>query len=558
MTKISVSVKISIFALATAMIFIGTMAFSGYNSVFNSLYKEAGENNAITARLLAESISKAISVAAETDSRDACVRKGVLSVTPADKVDVSSAGPIIGNVVFDDASKAWALPFIVPEKNAAGEVAGAYKVLMDICSLFDDFKIGNTGVAALVDDRAYLVYYPGAKIFANKFCEYNELQGVLASRSGWSRMDTAYLHDKGAIASFAAVENSAFSKSGMKWRVFVVQDSAEVLAPARTFLRNMLLLGVMIILLTAAIGFIFGRIFIKPMEAVVEGVEHLEAGDLNFRVKPMHTGDELDTFVDSFDRMADKVKDLVQETSKEKTELEKKERELEGLECMKTDFTNTLRKLSGSAGMLKRDMKALLEEKQFALDTKSKDRLVVMSESIAALSNIIDNIVDIARIDTGKMELDRKSVDVKDMFRPVIFAFEPKIREKGLLLKTSLPKERVSVYVDQDRIGKVLNTLIDNAMKFTDKGTVGIDVKDRGTDIEVIVSDTGRGIPASNITGIFERSSYLMPGISSGIVGSSFNLVIAKEIVKLHGGNMWAESDPGKLTRIFFLLPKGN
>jgi len=534
--KISVSVKVALFILAAAMAFIGMVTLSGYNNVLDSLCKAAGESNVVMARLLANSISETI--ARETDNGKASV----------------------GNAVFDEAAKSWVLPLTVPEKNEASEAAPGYGASIDIatlCKPLENFKTGNTGVAALVDERVYLICYPGAKMFANKFCEYSELQKILRSRSGWARVDSAYLHDKGAIASFAAVESKILARSGMVWRVFIVQNSGEVLAPARAFVRNMLILAAIIILLTAAEGFGFGRIFARPIKAMVEGVKKLGAGDLDFRVKPVKTGDEMETFMTSFDKMADKVKDLVRDTSKEKSELEKKEKDFIKFEGMKTDFTHALCSLSANADALKREVRSAMDEKPSTLSPKDKSRLTAISDGVARLSHVIGNMMDLAKIDTCRMDLQRKNIDIREILKPLIFSFEPKIREKGLNLKTTLPKEAANVYVDPDRIGKALNTLIDNAMKFTDKGGIEIEIKDKKTEVEVAVSDTGTGIPSTSIYKIFERSSYAAPGASSKAGGHSFNLVLANEIIQIHGGRIWAESTPGKLTKFTFLLPKG-
>ena len=115
---------------------------------------------------------------------------------------------LIGDIVFDEKANAWTLPFTVPIKDESGDAIGAYRILMNITAFFgplEDFRIGRTGNAAMVDDKAYLVFYPNAKPFTNKFCEYGELQHILQSDRKWGRLDSAYLHGKGALAAFADV-----------------------------------------------------------------------------------------------------------------------------------------------------------------------------------------------------------------------------------------------------------------------------------------------------------------------------------------------------------------
>ena len=101
-------------------------------------------------------------------------------------------------------------------------------------------------------------------------------------------------------------------------------------------------------------------------------------------------------------------------------------------------------------------------------------------------------------------ELKREAADIKDMVKKVVFVFEPKIRDKGLILKLELPRDPIMAYADKNRINQVLNTLVENAIRFTDKGSIGISVNDIETGVKITVSDTGAVIPPEHINKAFE------------------------------------------------------
>jgi len=167
--------------------------------------------------------------------------------------------PFIGGVEYDEQSNGWCLPFAVPIEDETGAVIGICKASVNIDAFFKplaDFKIGSTGNAALVDDKAYLVYHQKAASYANKFCEYEEFQKTLQNNERWGVLSTAYLNHGKALAAFSAVSIPLLSNKGINWFIFVERDFSEIFSPLKKLIFIMILIGIALTIILALSVFI--------------------------------------------------------------------------------------------------------------------------------------------------------------------------------------------------------------------------------------------------------------------------------------------------------------
>jgi len=167
----------------------------------------------------------------------------------------------IGGVEYDEASNLWCLPFAVPIEDETGAVIGIYKAQVNIDTFFKpllDFKIGKTGDAVLVDDKAYLLYHYKASPFANKFCEYEEFQKTLQNSDKWGVLDSAYLHSSKKLVAYSEVNHPFLSASPkvINWFVFVERDLSEIFAPLNKLIFIMVLIGIALTIILALSVFI--------------------------------------------------------------------------------------------------------------------------------------------------------------------------------------------------------------------------------------------------------------------------------------------------------------
>lgn len=187
---------------------------------------------------------------------------------------------------------------------------------------------------------------------------------------------------------------------------------------------------------------------------------------------------------------------------------------------------------------------------------KQKEFLSMCLEDIDRLSRIIDGLLDISRIESGKIILKKETLDIVELARSAVSSLSVKIKNKGLELIEDFPKEKTEIYVDRDRIIEVFINLLGNAIKFTDKGQIGVSVKNKAKLVECIVSDTGRGIAKKDLPRVFSRFQQFGRVFGPGEKGTGLGLSIVKSIIELHKGQIRVESKLDKGTKFIFTLFK--
>ncbi len=186
---------------------------------------------------------------------------------------------------------------------------------------------------------------------------------------------------------------------------------------------------------------------------------------------------------------------------------------------------------------------------------KQKEVLERNSQRIKELLNLIDNILDISRIDIS--ELDMKPLSLLEVAREAVGTAEALAREKGLELKVSLPESLPPIRGSAVRLQQVLQNLLGNAVKFTPApGTVALKLEEEDDLIRIEVSDTGVGIPPEELPRIFDD---FYRGRQTNTKGAGLGLAICKKIIEAHKGRIWAESpcpETGKGSKFTLTLPK--
>jgi signal transduction histidine kinase len=187
-----------------------------------------------------------------------------------------------------------------------------------------------------------------------------------------------------------------------------------------------------------------------------------------------------------------------------------------------------------------------------------KERLVKINSHSDNLVNLINNLLDIARIESGRQEIKFAVYKIKNIVDNVADLLAPQIATKGVTLQVQIAEQVEEIYVDATHAERVIINLLSNAIKFTPpNGTITVAVSptlDRGYAV-FSVSDTGIGIPASEIQKLFSEFFRVDNEINQNVKGTGLGLVLAKNIVQAHGGTMWVQSQVGVGTAFSFTLP---
>ncbi len=157
----------------------------------------------------------------------------------------------------------------------------------------------------------------------------------------------------------------------------------------------------------------------------------------------------------------------------------------------------------------------------------------------------------------GQLTLLGQQADVADIARRAAAAAQPQAESRRLAIETDLPASPATAYVDPERIGQVLRNLLSNAITHTPEGgRITVELKDQANEVRVTVSDTGIGIPAEDLSYVFERFYRVDRSRVRATGGAGLGLTIAKRLVEAHGGTISVESELGKGSRFTFTLPK--
>ena len=260
-----------------------------------------------------------------------------------------------------------------------------------------------------------------------------------------------------------------------------------------------------------------------------------------------------------------KLESLVDERTRFIEQLEMDKTELKELDKLKSAF------LANVSHELRTPMNAIIGYSELLIDRvdgpineEQEKNLKKVSSNARHLLQLINNVLDISKIESGKIELQIKDIDLKQLIESFIPTFEPMIKQKRLTLAINLDENLSPVYGDEDKIKQVFINLLSNAVKFTQQGRITIiaGLSERGIKpgesplfAEICVEDTGIGIKDDDLVKIFDKFTQVDISTIRQYEGTGLGLSTARGLVALHKGVMWVTSKYGEGSRFCFTLP---
>jgi PAS domain S-box-containing protein len=189
------------------------------------------------------------------------------------------------------------------------------------------------------------------------------------------------------------------------------------------------------------------------------------------------------------------------------------------------------------------------------VNEKQKEFLGIAKSNVERLARLINAVLDFQKLEAGKIEFDIRDNNLNEAVREVYTTMLPAARERGLELATRLDETLSKIRFDRDSIIQVLTNIIDNAIKYTEKGNIIISTARKGNVATVMVQDTGSGIHQEDIPRLFHSFEQLARGKDRKTGGTGLGLAISKQIIDAHRGKIWVESAPGRGSTFHFALP---
>lgn len=246
-----------------------------------------------------------------------------------------------------------------------------------------------------------------------------------------------------------------------------------------------------------------------------------------------------------------------EEIEKLTEKLKKSYEELKKLDVAKTEFISIAsHQLRTPLSAIKGYISMILENTYGELSEKLKRPLENIYASNERLIKLVNDILNVTRIETGKMEMNWQKLNLEEMIESVVNELKIKAKEKGIYLKFEKEREIPKIFGDGEKLRQVILNIVDNGIRYTKKGGVAIKVESENSKVKIIVRDTGEGMTKEELVKIFESFSRGAAGTKFYTEGVGLGLYIAKKLVEMHKGKIWAESaGPGKGSTFYIELP---
>ncbi len=239
--------------------------------------------------------------------------------------------------------------------------------------------------------------------------------------------------------------------------------------------------------------------------------------------------------------------------------LQASNKKLKTLDELKTQFfANISHELRTPLTLILAPLGPMAEGEMGRITATQKETIAMIQNNGFKLLKLINNLLDLTKLEEGKMRLKIKTVDFVEYITTLLASVKPLSDRKKITLYFQHPSAPMNITLDPEHFEKVVLNLLSNALKFTPEGgRITVYLEDRGQDISLIVEDTGIGIPADMLESIFDRFSQVDGSLSRAHEGTGIGLSLAREIVLIHGGRIRAESELKKGSRFYVELLKG-
>jgi signal transduction histidine kinase len=354
----------------------------------------------------------------------------------------------------------------------------------------------------------------------------------------------------------------------------LISQPADQAATVANLQQHVIYISITAVLIGLTLSTVLSRSIASRVAAMVEAMKRVQQGCFTERVHP--TGnDEIDILARQFNAMVEQlasndhtIRDLnvnleskvarrTRQLSKSRRTLKRSLAKLQEYDRLKTEFfSNISHELRTPLTMIVTPIERLLDKQRGALPGHVVSMLEMVRSNGHRLLELINKLLDFSKLEAGGMRLKPTRLDVNRMLDELTAAARPLAEQRGVRLALSADPDIPAFGADQEKLDIILSNLLSNAIKFTPPGGA-VEVESLAADdrIWISVSDTGIGISEDDYERIFERFVQVDGSSSREFSGTGLGLALTKELIELHGGQIYVKSEIGKGTRFWFDLP---
>ncbi len=344
---------------------------------------------------------------------------------------------------------------------------------------------------------------------------------------------------------------------GLDWLIVVVVPESDFMERIDANTRTTILLCLAALGVATVVGVITSRWIVQPIWRLSRAADALSKGEWDNTVKAERAY-ELGVLANAFNSMASQLQESF-------TTLEAKNAELQELDKLKDEFlANTSHELRTPLNGIIGLAESLIDGAGGQLPEKAIANLSMLVSSGRRLSNLVNDILDFAKLRHKNLELQIKPVGVREIVDVVLTLSQPLIGKKPLQLINSINPALPLIDADENRLQQIFYNLIGNAIKFTETGIIEVraeevrsqeSIASNKGQIAITVTDTGIGIPEEKLERIFESFEQGDGSTAREYGGTGLGLAVTKQLVELHGGSIRVSSKVGEGSQFTFTLP---
>ncbi len=404
--------------------------------------------------------------------------------------------------------------------------------------------ISQSGIIYLVDSHGTIIYHPG--LSGDELLNISHTSVVRKVMQGFNGFEkgTNPLTGETVISAYHPVDSSG-------WGIVTERPLGEVLAPVRDVAHG--------IYFFTAVMLLIGAWFAYRRSTLIYQLERTSDELLKSYEKLRIANDGVEAMNLELQTMNEESRSVNEELLMQQQELAESNRRLELVSRTKSDFlANMSHELRTPLNSVIGFSEVLLDRLFGPINDKQQEYLKNIWSSGKYLLALINDILDLAKVESGKMELELSTFSLSETLEASLTMLQEKALKGRVDLRLELaPEADVEIVADQRKIKQILFNLLSNAVKFTPAGG-SVTVRARPVavnSIEIAVADTGRGIKEEDMGKLFQTFTQLESAYTKEFEGTGLGLALTKMLVKLHGGRIWAESEYGKGSRFGFVLP---
>jgi len=475
-------------------------------------------------------------------------------------VDAKAHRVYRGPVYFRKESEPY-MAIAIAEGGKGGGVTAAEVNLKFIWEVVSQIKIGQAGQAFVVDAQGVLIAHPDISLVLQKtdLTRLAQVQRALARAPAPGETVpqgpiARNLRNQPVLTAHATIP-------ALGWTVFVEQPLEEAFEPLRASVTRTVLLLLLGIALSVGASLMLARTMVRPIRVLQAGAAKIGAGQLGDRIQ-VRTGDELEGLAAQFNSMAAALQEsytgLERKVEERTHEIEEKGRQLEVANQHKSEFlANMSHELRTPLNAIIGFSEVLLQRMFGELNAKQEEYLQDVLSSGRHLLSLINDILDLSKVEAGRMELELARFDLPQTLQDTRTLVRERAARHGVTLALEVDGRLGACVADERKLKQVMLNLLSNAVKFTPEGG-RVEVRAVPTDgaVEISVTDTGIGIAPENQEAIFEEFRQVSGDYAHKREGTGLGLTLARKFVELHGGRIWVKSQLGQGSTFTFSLPE--